>query len=477
MIRPNFNRTKIIATIGPACSSRDTLEKMISRGLDVCRINFSHGSHEEHAKVIEKVREINKENLLHVCFLADLQGPKLRVGEIENNNILLEEGKEIRITTKKLKGTASKISINYKEFAHDVNMGDKILLDDGKIELEVLDTNKNDEVLAKIIYGGELSSRKGVNLPNTKISLPSLTEKDLADLDFALEHDVEWIGLSFVRSPDDIENLQSIIENKGKFTKVIAKIEKPDAIDRIDEIIEKADGIMIARGDLGVEIPLEELPLCQKNIVKKCRLASKPVIIATQIMESMMDNPRPTRAEANDVANAVLDGADALMLSNETSVGSYPIEVIENMEKIINKVEENSDIYNLSKPLDRHSLTYFSDAICQTSVQISTEVNAKAIIGMTKSGYTGFEISSHRPKASVFIFSDNKMLLNTLNLIWGVRGFYYDKFISTDQTFEDVINILKKKNFLHSGEIVINTASMPIHEKNRTNMIKIGKVT
>ena len=477
MINPTFNRTKVIATVGPSCSDKQTLEKMIREGVDVFRLNFSHGTHREHQQAIENIRKINRENSLHVCILADLQGPKLRIGHVKGGTVYLKEGKEINFTNQEKDGDQNELYINYLEFPKDVAIGDRVLLDDGKIELEVTETDGESLVQTKVIFGGYLSSNKGVNLPHTKISLPSLTTKDKSDLEFSLEQEVEWIGLSFVRSKNDIEELQQIIDERGKFSKVIAKIEKPAAVDKIDEIVEEADGIMVARGDLGVETPIEKLPLVQKQILRKSIDAAKPVIIATQIMESMIENPKPTRAESNDVANAVLDRADALMLSAETSIGKYPVEVIQHMEKVINNVEMESDIYTLTKEIDQNQESFLSDAICQNSVLMAEQVNATAIIGMTKSGYTAFKTSSHRPNANIFIFSHNKNLLNTLNLIWGVRGFYYDKFISTDQTFEDVINILKTHEFVKEGDSVINTASMPIHEKGKTNMIKLSKVT
>jgi pyruvate kinase len=357
-----------------------------------------------------------------------------------------------------------------------VAIGDKVLVDDGKIELEVTDTDRDATIKTKVVLGGYISSNKGVNLPDTEVSLPSLTNKDRSDLAFSLEQEVEWVALSFVRSPDDVIELQEIIQQEGKFSKVIAKIEKPAAVQRLDEIIDVSDGIMIARGDLGVEIPTEELPLVQKRILEKSINDAKPVIIATQIMESMIENPKPTRAESSDVANAVLDRADALMLSAETSIGKYPVAVIEHMEKVINEVEEKGNIYNYTTPISEDEDSFLSDAICQNSVHLANQVSAKAIIGMTKSGYTAFKTSSHRPRTSIFIFSHNTMLLNTLSLVWGVRSFYYDRFISTDQTFEDVIDILKKENFLESGDVVVNTASMPIHEKGKTNMIKLSMV-
>lgn len=476
LITPCFNRTKVIATVGPSCSDKYTIERMIAAGVDVFRLNFSHGTHQEHKQAIDTIRQINLENSLHICILADLQGPKLRIGHVQGGYVFLKEGKQITLTTQESDGSAEHLYINYPDFPHDVAIGDKVLLDDGKIELEVTQTDRESTVYTKVAMGGYISSNKGINLPDTEVSLPSLTPKDRSDLQFSLDQEVEWIALSFVRSPDDVKELQGFIDEAGEFSKVIAKIEKPAAVQNLESIIDASDGIMIARGDLGVEIPIEELPLVQKKILEKSINDAKPVIIATQIMESMIENPKPTRAESNDVANAVLDKADALMLSAETSIGKYPVAVIEHMEKVVNQVEEHGDIYNVNKTTATDEESYLSDAICQNSVTLAKQVNAQAIIGMTKSGYTAFKTSSHRPRTSIFIFSHNTRLLNTLSLVWGVRSFYYDRFISTDQTFEDVINFLKKESFLGYGDIVVNTASMPIHEKGKTNMIKLSVV-
>jgi pyruvate kinase len=473
-----FNRTKIVATIGPASASEEVLTQMIAAGVDICRLNFSHGKHEDLAEIISTIRLINQKHNLHVCILVDLQGPKLRLGDIENGSAEWERGMEVVFTTKKSVGTAERVYITYQEFPHDVKVGDRVLVDDGKLELEVLETNGMDEVKALVIYGGTVSSRKGVNLPNTAISLPSLTEKDLADLNFALSHDVEWVGLSFVRTAEDIVALKKHITDAGKRAKVIAKIEKPEAVRNIDDIIRETDAIMIARGDLGVELPMEDVPVIQKAFVKKCIAAAKPVIIATQMMESMITNSKPTRAEANDVANGVMDGADAVMLSAETSVGAFPVRTIEYMDKIISRVETQRSIYNIKYSINQQSQSFISDAICLNAVLLSKEVNAKAIISMTKTGYTAFKLASFRPEAKVYIFSDDPVLINTINLIWGVRGFIYEKFSTstTDETFDDVIRILKEHGHLHKGDLVINTAAMPIHARAKTNALKISVV-
>lgn len=470
------NRTKIVATLGPASASKDVLLKMIRAGMDICRINFSHGKHEDLAKLIKTIRDINEKHNLHVGILADLQGPKIRIGEMENNGVFLKKNQELIMTTKPCIGNGEKLYISYQEFPKDVKVGEIILLDDGKLQFKVLSSNKKDTVKVKVIYGGFLSSNKGVNLPDTKVSIPSLTPKDLKDLDFILKQGVEWVGLSFVREAKDIIELKEIIKKKGSPARVIAKIEKPEALKNLDEIVQVTDAVMVARGDLGVECPMEEVPIIQKRIVKKCMEHAKPVIIATQMMESMITNPRPTRAEVNDVANSVLDGADAVMLSGETSVGQYPIEVITAMQVIIRNIEKSSYPYMQMQKPHKKSTTFLSDSICYTACILAEQNDALGIVSMTHSGYTAFRISSHRPKALTFIFTSNKTLLCLLSLVWGVRGFYYDKFESTDKTMKDVNGILKQHKLVKKGDAVINTASTPIGRSGRTNTIKISTI-
>lgn len=469
-------RTKIVATLGPASAKKEVLLSMVKAGVDVCRLNFSHGSQADHQKVIDTIKEINAEYKMNIGILADLQGPKIRIGMMKDGGAHLITGKTIEITTKEQIGNEECIYITYDSFPKDVRAGEIILLDDGKIQMQVLETNNHDTVRCEIVHGGILTSRKGVNLPNTKVSIPSLTEEDLDNLQFVLQSDVEWIGLSFVRNAQDIIDLKRIIAEAGKSARVIAKIEKPEAIENIDTIIEVTDGVMVARGDLGVEMPMEQVPVLQKMIAQKCREASKPVIVATQMLESMITTPRPTRAEVNDVANSVLDGADAVMLSGETSVGEFPVIVIQTMHKIIKSIEDTSYPYHTPKKLNESSPTYMSDAVCGSAVYLSDKANAVGIVAMTSSGYTAFEISSHRPKAGTFIFTGNRSLLNTLSLLWGVKGFYYDKFESTDRSITDVNKILKNEGLILSGETVINTASMPIDNKGKTNMIKVTVV-
>lgn len=472
-----YNRTKIVATMGPASSPKDVLLSMIKAGVNVCRLNFSHGKISDHKKVIDTIREINEEHKTNVAILADLQGPKIRIGLVKDGGINLINGTHINITTKECIGDDNQIYITYPEFPQDVQANEIILLDDGKLQMRVLETNNVDTVVCEVVHGGILTSRKGVNLPNTKVSIPSLTEDDLEHLHFVLDCDVDWIGLSFVRNAQDIVELKNIIAERGKAAGVIAKIEKPEAIENIDAIIEVTDGVMVARGDLGVEMPLEEVPLLQKMIARKCRAASKPVIVATQMLESMITTPRPTRAEVNDVANSVLDGADAVMLSGETSVGEFPLIVIETMSKIIRNVEETGYPFNTGKAdVDKTNETYLADAICGSAVYLAEHTNAKGIVAMTSSGFTAYEIASYRPEAPTFTFTANKNLLTALSLVWGVRTFYYDKVESTDQTIKDCNDLLIAEKLLERGDVIINTVSAPISRQGRTNTVKVSVI-
>lgn len=471
-----YNKTKIVATIGPASSAHETLKAMIQAGVDVCRINLSHGDYSHHREVIRTIRTINRELGIHTSVLVDLQGPKLRIGVVKDNGMLLQEGDEIRFTTEECIGENGKLYMNYQQFPSDVAVGDTILIDDGKLKLRVTDTNKKDLVKAVVESGGMLSSKKGVNLPRTKISLPCLTQKDLNDLQFAMEMDVDWIGLSFVRRAQDILELKNIISRAGKKIRVVAKIEKPEAIIEIDEIIRETDALMVARGDLGVEMPMEQVPMIQKMLVKKAIEAFKPVIIATQMMESMITNHAPTRAEVNDVANSVLDGADAVMLSGETSVGQYPVKVVEYMRNIITTVESEGYTYNRFHAPDANSETYISDSVCYNACVMASQVGAKAIVGMTRSGYTAYQVSAQRPNTDILIFSDVPSLMSVLSLVWGVRCFYYDREVSTDETIIELQEILKEKGFAKKDDIMINLASIPLEDQGRTNMIKLGRV-
>ena len=474
----DHQNTKIIATVGPACSSYENLLDLVRAGVDVFRLNFSHGSHEDHLDIINKIVTMNERNNLHLAILADLQGPKLRVGKMKDNGLDLADGDIVTFVNRKCMGTKEAIYMSYPQFAQDVKVGEKVLVDDGKLEFEVIETNQKDEVKLKVLFGGVLSSNKGVNLPNTKISLPSMTEKDEIDLAFILTQPVNWIALSFVRHPKDLKELRAKIDAVGHPAKIIAKIEKPEAIERIDKIIKNSNAIMVARGDLGIEVAMEQLPGIQKMIIKKCIQRARPVIVATQMMDSMITNPSPTRAEITDVANAVLDGADAVMLSGETSVGKHPSIVVKAMNKIIEEAEKIywPDINNKRPKPNSKSTTFHSDVICFKAAQVAEDIGAKAIIGMTVSGYTGFKLSSFRPNAKIYIFSDQTHILATMNLCWGTRCYFYDKFTTTDETIDDVIAILEKAGRIQKGDYVVNTASMPLHKRFRTNTIKITEL-
>ncbi len=471
-----FKKTKILATIGPASNNYEIIKSLALAGANVFRLNFSHGSHEVHKEVISIIREVNKEMNCHLGILQDLQGPKIRVGEVENNGVEIKPGDKITITSDPVVGTSSLVSTVYKNLPQDVQSGEHILIDDGNLELVVNDTDGKN-VNCTVIHGGILKSRKGINLPSTKVSAPSLTEKDIDDLHFGLEQDVDWIALSFVRSAEDILDLRNRIQAAGKHCKIVAKIEKPEALENIDAIIEATDAIMVARGDLGVEVPMEIVPLWQKKMVDKCKLACKPVIIATQMMESMIQNPRPTRAETNDVANAVLDGTDAVMLSAETASGKYPINAVKAMTSIISYLEENADIYHNLYKISEDDETFLSNNLILMASRLSRNVKAKAIVGISSSGFTGFRLASHRPSANIFVFTRNHKLLTQMSLVWGVRAYHYESQVSTDTTFEDIENTLKGDGHVVSGDVIINTASMPLKAKGKTNLLKIHIVS
>lgn len=471
-----MKRTKIVATIGPSSSSKEVLKEMIKAGMNVCRLNFSHGTYEDHADVIQRIEELNEELGLNVAILADLQGPKIRTGEMTEDSVELKVGEQVVVQTDEIIGTEKVFSINYSKLPEDVKKGELILLDDGKIMLEVIKTDGKKQITCKVIQGGKLSSNKGVNFPNTKISMPSLTEKDEEDLSFALDQDVDWIGLSFVRSARDMIDLKHRITSVGAKAKVIAKIEKPEALDYIDDIITESDGIMVARGDLGVEIPFQNVPLTQKMLIDKGIKYAKPVIVATQMMESMISQMSPTRAEVNDVANAVLDGADAVMLSGETSVGRYPVEVINTMSRIVCEMESHEAIYYKEQPPEKSKERFISDSICYNSCRLAQRVDVNAIITMSFSGYTAYKIASQRPKAQIFVFTSNRKILTQLNLVWGVRAFYYNKQISTDHTIADIKYMMKSENYLKQGDLIINIASIPLEDLGSSNMLKLSHV-
>jgi pyruvate kinase len=472
-------KTKIIVTVGPASSSAQILKKLIYAGADVFRLNFSHGNHKDFEKIISTIRDINKKLDTKVAILADLQGPKIRVGDINNGQMMIRKGDLLTFTTRMQGKLPEEIFINYPGFPADVKPGENILLDDGKLTLQIVETDKRNKVTAKVIIGGLLLPKKGVNLPDTCISLPSLSEKDIRDIQFLLRQQVEWIGLSFVRTAKDIHELSDYINEQKpeKPPSIIAKIEKPEAVEDIDNIIREADGIMIARGDLGVEVPLQRVPLIQKKIVAGCIEAGKPVIIATQMMEGMMTNSRPTRAEVNDVANSVMDGADALMLSGETSIGSFPVEAVKTMQKIISEVENYEEIYyKQNKPILINNSRFISDSIIYSGVNMAREANAKAIVAIVSSGYSVKKIASHRPRAMIFAFSPDDFVLCKLNLIWGIHPLVYKNFVNTDQTFSDLRNELKSKGLIKVNDLIIHISNMPVNQPGKSNMLKLTVV-
>lgn len=472
-------KTKIIATIGPASSSKTMLKKLIFAGVDVFRLNFSHGTYDEFRRIITDIHDLNHKLETHVAILADLQGPKIRIGNLPGGELDLKKNDELTFSTLPVEAGSDKILINYKHFPSDVQKGEKILLDDGKITLIVTEISSETEVKARVLIGGKLMPRKGVNLPDTEISLPSLSEKDKEDVEFITEHDVDWVGLSFVRTAKDVEELRDLIKKvkKNHTPTIIAKIEKPEAVKNIESIMEVANGIMIARGDLGVEVPLHTVPVIQKSIVKRCLEMNKPVIIATQMMEGMMYNSRPTRAEVNDVANSVMDGADALMLSGETSVGNYPVESVETMEKIIREVEIYEDIYHKNqKPVKANNPRFISDSVIYSGCTMALESQAKAIVSVASSGYSAAKISSHRPKSNIFAFANDEFILRRLNLVWGITPMFFDRCINTDQTIADLTMELKKRGLVEKGDLLVHISNMPINEPGKSNMLKLSHV-
>lgn len=474
---PTNKKTKIVATLGPACSTREVIKDMIDAGVNVFRINFSHADYEDVSERIDIIRGLNEEFGYTTAILADLQGPKLRVG-VMKEDVVVKPGDIITFqTAEDVPGTATRVYMNYKEFPRDVNPGEKILLDDGKLMFEALETNRSTEVVCKVIQGGPLKSKKGVNLPNTKVSLPALTKKDIKDAIFAIGKEVDWIALSFVRTSKDLEELQDLIaEHSDHKIPIIAKIEKPEGVENIDKIVAFCDGLMVARGDLGVEVPAHEVPLIQKKLIHRAKTARIPVIVATQMMETMITSLTPTRAEVNDVANSVMDGADAVMLSGETSVGNYPVQVIEKMTQIIEAVEDSPLIQVPQNTPQIRTKRFITKTICHHAAMMANVIKAKAICTLTNSGYTAFQISAWRPQSHILVFTSNKRILTQLNLLWGVKSFYYDKFVSTDDTVTDVNKIAQEKGFVEKGDFLINLAAMPVTDKGMVNTLRVSEI-
>lgn len=470
-------KTKIVATLGPACETREIIKDMIEAGVNVFRINFSHADYEGVKEKINIIRSLNEEFGYTTAILGDLQGPKLRVGMMEDG-VTVNDGDLITFTTAEdILGTAKKVFMKYKNFPNDVNPGERILLDDGKLIFEIVETDKNTEVLARVIQGGELKSKKGVNLPNTKISLPALTEKDIADAIFAIGQKVDWIALSFVKTPRDLQDLQELIDEHSEYKiPIIAKIEMPEALENIDKIIAYCDGLMVARGDLGVELPAHEVPLVQKELIRRAKTARIPVIVATQMMETMITSLTPTRAEVNDVANSVMDGADAVMLSGETAAGNYPVQVIQKMTQIIEAVEDSPLIQVPQNTPQIRTNRFVTKTICHHAVHMANAIKAKAICTLTNSGYTAFQISAWRPQAHILVFTSNKRILTQLNLLWGVKSYLYEKSVSTDETITDINEIAKAKGFVEKGDFLINLAAMPIIDKGMVNTLRVSEI-
>jgi len=473
----NIKKTKIVATLGPASSDRDTIKQMIVAGVNVFRINFSHADFDAAKERIQLIRDLNKELGYNVGVLAELQGPKLRVGKMKDG-VVVEKGDRIVFTTEKIEeGTADHVYMNYQSFPKDVKAGERILLDDGKLIFEVESTDGQSEVVASVVQGGPLKSNKGVNLPNTEVSLPALTEKDVKDAVFAIEQEVDWIALSFVRHKEDLLDLKKLIKKHSSYEiPIISKIEKPQALDNIDEIIDHSNGLMVARGDLGVEVPAEQVPLIQKNLVLKAKAARIPVIIATQMMESMIDGLTPSRAEVNDVANSVMDGSDAVMLSGETSVGKYPVDVIQTMRKIVIRVENSPLIRKYDQAPQNKNDRFITKSTCYHAALMATEIEAKAICTLTNSGYTAYQISAWRPDSSILVFTSNKRILSQLNLLWGVKCHYYERFVSTDETVLDVNHIAKEKGYVKVGDTLVNLLAMPVANKGMVNTLRVSVI-
>lgn len=470
-------RTKIVCTIGPSCNTQEKIEDLLLHGMNVARINFSHGTHSDHARVIKNIRKAAKKYKYSIPVLMDLQGPKIRVGQMKDGGQELKTGSIVKITAEDVEGTNEVIPIDYKSLIHEAEPGNSILLDDGLLEFKVTEKYP-DSLRAKVVTGGVLKSRKGVNLPNVRISIPSMTEKDIKDLEFGLTQDVDYIALSFVRTAKDVRDIISRVRAAGSQAGIIAKIEKPEALNVIDEIIEEADGIMVARGDLGIEIPTEQVPVVQKMIIEKCRMAGKPVITATQMLDSMISNPRPTRAESSDVANAVLDGTDAVMLSGETAAGAYPMEAVNVMDRICRSIEDNRpQLYNslgYRKPEWKEKQVI--ESLAYSCVTISDNVEAKAISTITHSGNTARRIAKFRPKVPIVAFTENQKVRRQLNLIWGVYSVRMDELFDTDQSVKMMEDYLRDNGMVKQGDRIIVATGMPIAKRGRTNMIKVSTI-
>lgn len=472
-----MRKTKIVCTLGPATDDLEILSKIIDEGMDVARFNFSHGSYTEHEKRLTDLRKILDEKQLRVATMMDTRGPEIRLGFVKNGKALINTGDTIVLTTEDVLGDENIVSVNHKELPKYISKKDIIYLDDGNITLEVTNVSKND-FECFIIDGGEISDRKKVTIPDVDTGLPAVTEKDIEDISFGIEHNYDYLAASFVRSADHVLEIRKLLDEKNSGMKIISKIENREGLNKIAEIIKVSDGIMVARGDLGVEIPQEEVPLRQKEMIKLCRIAGKPVIIATQMLDSMMRNPRPTRAESSDVANAIFEGADAIMLSGETAVGIYPVEAIRTMSNIANTTEAGIKypLKNSHPPKDDITI---NDAIGQTVCEMSDSLGVKAIITPTQSGFTAKKIAKYRPSVPIIAITPDVQVQDELKLIWGVHPMRGDQLESTDAVLEDSIVTALKTGLIEEGDLVILTAGVPVAMPGGTNLIKIhtiGKV-
>ena len=474
-----FARTKIVCTLGPASDTVETIRPLVESGMDVARLNFSHGTHDDHRRVLLNLRRVAEALNEPITVIQDLQGPKIRIGSLATDTVELKENSTVIISTNDRKGTAEILSTTYQDLVKDVKPGDRVLLDDGKLELRVLRVITQTDIELRVISGGTLTAHKGINLPGVAISAPSLTEKDKADLQFAFEEDIDYVALSFVRRAHDIAILRDfIIENgpKGRKIPIIAKIEKGEAVDDIDGILKETDAVMVARGDLGVEVPAEDVPLLQKMIVRKCNEIGKPVIIATQMLETMIENPTPTRAEASDVANAVLDGADAVMLSGETSVGHHPIQAVQVMDRIIRKTEEQTQRYENYDPR-WIPLTHEYDPLTRSACVLADTLKASTIVVLTHSGSTATRVAKFRPPARIIAVTDRDKIMRRLNLVWGLRGLIVENLKKdSDATFKKIQEQLLQEGYIEHGETIVMLAGIPLFEGHPTNTIKVDTV-
>ncbi len=473
--RTTYNRTKIIATVGPACENPAILQELILAGVDIFRLNLSHGSWETHRHFIREIRRLNLALRTRVGILADLQGPKMRVGRLDRA-LAVRPGDRVILSTAVSQLEPPYIPVEYDTLAKDVRAHDIILIEDGRVQLRVLRTDGEKEVELEVLAGDRIGSRKGINLPGRPISLPTISEKDWADLQEIVQENLDWIALSFVRKVEDILEIRAFLRRFGASARIMAKIERPEALENIEAIVAVSDAVMVARGDLGVEMPVEEVPFWQKRILETCARLGKPAVVATQMLESMIQNPTPTRAEVTDVANAVLDGADAVMLSGETSVGAFPVKAVEYMQRILGQAEQDSRLYQRSGRPARESATFESDAVCWTACALASVLPAKALVGLTYSGYTAYELARWRPTTDIFIFTPNPRILHALNLLWGVRAFYYRHYEGTYETIQDITHILRDLGHVERGDRLVFAVSMPLRARRRTNTLHILNV-